>query len=102
MKQTLNQTETKALCDAFSFLAMTCVDFKPEHFETAMKQLRVHNEVLRDLINEDVARHFRDLCEMQMGVTMIQNDFKQESRIPGKYPKYDPAIHKTTLRLYPK
>lgn len=102
MKKNLNQIETKALCDAFSFLAMTCVDFKPEHFEQAIQQLRVRNEVLRDIVNDDVARHFRDLCEMRMGVTMVQNDFKQGSRIPDKYPKYDPAIHKTTLRLYPK
>lgn len=76
MKQQLNQTETKALCDALSFLATTCIDFKPEHFEVAMKQLKVYNEVLRDLTNDDVARHFRDLCEMRIGELMVQNDFK--------------------------
>lgn len=77
MKHILNQSETKALCDVFSFLASTCTDFKPEHFETAMQQLRVHHEVLRDFLNDDVARHFRDLCTMRMGEIMIQNDFKE-------------------------
>lgn len=75
MKQILNQSETKALCDALSFLSMICIDFKPEHFETAMKQLKTHREVLRDLTNDEVANHFDVLCEIRIGEVLIQHDF---------------------------
>lgn len=76
MKQVLNQSETKALCDAFSFVAQTFADFRPEHCERAMSQIVVHYEVLRDLTNNDIANHFRDICITRMGDIMIQNDFK--------------------------
>lgn len=75
MKQ-FNEAETKAINDAFSFVAMTCNDFKPEHFEHAMLQLKKHYEVLRDFTNNEIAKHFKDLVEMTIGNKLIENDFK--------------------------
>lgn len=69
-------TDTAAMCNALSFLAMMCVDFKPENFEIASKMLAKHKEVMRDLCNDEVAEHYVNLCHMRMGETLIQNDFK--------------------------